>query len=90
MPEVLDAGFSAQDVYESTAHGMLWIIAKVQHNGDRWGLYRMRRNGPNRLAITGELVWKKRWGAFANTAQKGQLLFRSHAGTDVLIDLTNQ
>lgn len=86
--QTLNAGFSPQDVYECTAHGKLWLIAKVHR--DKWGLYRMRRAGAGQLKVDGALTWRKQWGPFAGHAVRGHLIFTSNAGTDVLIDLTKQ
>ena len=61
--EPAPCGFSNDDLFECTAHGMLWFVDKIRANGD-WGLLRVRRGGfikggKRTLVATRGLTWRK-------------------------------
>lgn len=79
------AGFTNNDVLESTAHGMLWLVEKVGC-GNKWGLKRLRRGKDGWLYTSGKLVWKPAWCKFPEEVKPGKLIFSTPRGTSVLID----
>lgn len=82
--KVLHAGFTNEDVLSSTAYGMLWLVERARPG--KWGLKRLRRGKNGWLYTSGDLVWKVPWSSFPEPVEPGKVIFRSHAGTSVLID----